>query len=55
MISTGVVICDNNNHPVNPYDREIIMKTPTDVCGKKLEIFGTRPYRNRKKLLDWRK
>lgn len=27
-ISTGVVICDNNNHPVNPYDREIIMKTP---------------------------
>ena len=28
MISTGVVICDNNNHPVNPYDREIIMKTP---------------------------
>ena len=27
-ISTWVVICDNNNHPVNPYDREIIMKTP---------------------------
>lgn len=26
-ISTGVVICDNNNHPVNPFDREIIRVT----------------------------
>ena len=27
-ISTGVVICDNNNHPINPYDREIMSRTP---------------------------
>lgn len=27
-IATNCVICDNNNHPVNPYDREILRKTP---------------------------
>lgn len=27
-ISTNVVISDNNSHPVNPYDREIMQKTP---------------------------
>lgn len=27
-ISTGVVISDNNNHPVHPDDRMILMKTP---------------------------
>lgn len=27
-ISTGVVICDNNNHPINPLDREVLRKTP---------------------------
>lgn len=27
-ISTNVVIADNNSHPVNPFDREIMRKTP---------------------------
>ena len=27
-ISTNVVIADNNSHPVNPFDREIIQQTP---------------------------
>ena len=28
MVSTNVVIADNNSHPINPFDREIIQKTP---------------------------
>lgn len=27
-ISTNVVIADNNNHPVNPFDREVMQMTP---------------------------
>lgn len=27
-ISEGIVICDNNNHPTNPKDREYMQKTP---------------------------
>lgn len=31
--ATGVVICDNNNHSVNPYDRLIMRNSPHDsVC-----------------------
>lgn len=26
-IATDTVVCDNNNHPVNPYDRMVIRKT----------------------------
>lgn len=28
QIANNVTICDNNNHPVNPLDREIVAKTP---------------------------
>lgn len=27
-VSTGVVICDNNSHPVNPFDRMKMQQTP---------------------------
>ncbi len=30
ILADGITICDNNNHPVNPKDREIIYRTAWD-------------------------
>ena len=42
-ISTNVVIADNNTHPINPKDREVMQKTPAGSDYRSMRYSSHRP------------
>jgi len=42
-MATNCVVCDNNNHSVNPHDREIMRKTPSGSFERSWENSDSAP------------
>lgn len=43
VTANGVTICDNNNHPVDPYDRLIMCKSPYDSDSRTWKYSDSAP------------